>query len=485
MTPIEPNSVRGGRNASAFVPPLPASSFGGAAALARCAEGMGEAVETMSVHEVRRQMHLVRSARAVLDAREVALHRRMTELSVTPGSGCALDPTREIVHHAGLRRRDTQVIEVRASTVETVPMLGELLSAGATTAAHVDAVGQALKAAGDGREALLAHVPQIAERAVTMDADSFGRFVQRLSRDVQTDDGMSRFRHQQRTTELRMWNDRDGMVRVSGAFDPERGAMLAGCLDRQVEAMFHSGDREVPLDVAPGIDPNNHRRALALHRLCTRPAGSADGDPFDTRPARAEVVVHVDLATLQSGLHERSVCRTSQGTDIPHDVARRLACDADIIPVVLSGGSVPLDVGRAKRLATIHQRRALEATYPTCPIDECDVPFTRCVIHHLHPWEHGGDTALDNLVPLCTRHHHDVHDNGWQLDLDPETRRLTVTLPGRPVADAEVTDVELAENEPKGAGSRVNASAAVRGGVPPDGQALSRWVRTASKISPN
>lgn len=405
--------------------------------LVRLGDAISGSMDSLTVHDVRHRMHLVRSARAVIDAYELALHQRMTELSITPGLGCAIDPQREIVHHGGLRRREIRAIDARSSTVESAPVLGDLLACGATTSSHIDSVSVALATAGRNRDELLDRMPLIVERAVTMDADSFGRYMQKLSRDVQTDEGLGRFRQQQRSTELKIWNDRDGMTRVSGAFDPERGAVLAGCLERQVEAMFHSGDKEVPLDVAPGIDPNNHRRALALHALCSRrqASESSTGQGSDVRPTRAEIVVHVDLHTLRSGLHAQSVCRTSRGDDLPPAVARRLACEADIIPVVLSGQSVPLDVGRAKRLATVHQRRALEATNTTCVIDGCDVPFTRCVIHHLDPWENGGKTSLDNLVPLCTRHHHDVHDNGWSLDLHPRTRRVTLTLPGSRIDD--------------------------------------------------
>jgi hypothetical protein len=56
------------------------------------------------------------------------------------------------------------------------------------------------------------------------------------------------------------------------------------------------------------------------------------------------------------------------------------------------------------------------------------VPFHRCEIHHIHWFEHGGPTDLDNLVPLCSRHHHLVHDLGWHLHLAPD-RTLTITPP--------------------------------------------------------
>jgi hypothetical protein len=109
---------------------------------------------------------------------------------------------------------------------------------------------------------------------------------------------------------------------------------------------------------------------------------------------------------------------------------RRIACDAHIIPVVLNGEGVPLDVGRSRRLATDDQRRALRAIYRTCGIGDCDVPFDRCEIHHLREWTADqGETNLDSLIPGCSRHHHLVHEGGWRLELDPATRELTIFLP--------------------------------------------------------
>ncbi len=64
--------------------------------------------------------------------------------------------------------------------------------------------------------------------------------------------------------------------------------------------------------------------------------------------------------------------------------------------------------------------------YPTCAI--CDVRFDHCEIHHIIEWETDGPTDLNNLIPLCTVHHHRVHDDGWRIVLDPE-RMLTVIKP--------------------------------------------------------
>lgn len=389
---------------------------------------------SLSLNEVRAHMRLVASVQAVASARLLALDERMRDIAANAETQVPVDPARELVHNGGLRRRDVRSVDTQAAAADAAPQLGRLLAEGATTAGHLDAVGQALQIAGDGRDAFLERSDEIARRAAISTVDDFAKFVKRLAVEAQPDDGRSRFEQQQRSTFLKVRVDADGMTRGSFAFDPERGAALMGCLDRQVEAMFHSGDRDHRgtdrLDVAPGVDPNDHRRAIALHALCTRtPASGNDNTGVDAKPVRAEVIVHIDLHTLQQGLHRKGICRTSHGADLAPETARRLACEADIIPAVLDGPSVPLDVGRAKRLATMHQRRALEAVHDTCAIPECDVGFTRCVIHHLNPWEHGGPTDLHNMVPLCNAHHHAVHEGGWTVSLDPTTRRVTAAPP--------------------------------------------------------
>jgi hypothetical protein len=55
---------------------------------------------------------------------------------------------------------------------------------------------------------------------------------------------------------------------------------------------------------------------------------------------------------------------------------RRLCCDADILPVVFGSDGVVLDVGRAARLATADQRRALAAMYSRCGHPDCHVAYS-------------------------------------------------------------------------------------------------------------
>jgi hypothetical protein len=119
--------------------------------------------------------------------------------------------------------------------------------------------------------------------------------------------------------------------------------------------------------------------------------------------------------------------------EIPARVIAELAGDADIHAVVVRNGVVlyapgELDQGRTNRLANRAQRRALRALYNTCGIPGCTVGYDRCELHHIIWWRHDGTTDLDNLLPVCTVHHHKIHHDGWLITLGPN-RQLTLTLP--------------------------------------------------------
>lgn len=380
----------------------------------------------LSIDELRDRLASNKKLRAALDAENLEIVALLEAAAHHPTSPAFVVAEYELMEHAGFSKRDALATVARANVVAEAPVLRDALASGSLTSSHIDAVSRGLRLVGDERDKFLEKVPSLIESATTMSVGDFSTLVTKTAKGLVSDDGLATFENQRRSTFLKMWNDAEGMLHVRGAFDPLSAAVLQSRLAKEVEARFHSGDKDRPVVVHPWIEPNDHRRALALVALLDRDVVHTDSSVC----SRADVVVHVDLDTLVKGLREGSTHRTVFGADLPISTIRRLACDADIIPVVLNGDGVPLDVGRAKRLATAGQRRALEAAYETCAMPECTEAFHHCQIHHIDYWESGGPTDFGNMVPLCSRHHHDVHEGGWKINLHPGTRRLTVKPPG-------------------------------------------------------
>lgn len=137
------------------------------------------------------------------------------------------------------------------------------------------------------------------------------------------------------------------------------------------------------------------------------------------------VMVTLSLEQLQQQLaaatildDTTSMAPTSGGSmaNLSASQARRLACNAAIIPVVLGGRSELLDLGRSARLFSTAQRRALRLRDTTCRAEGCTIPTTWTEAHHIDPWSHGGPTNLENAISLCSFHHHRVHDPGFETE---------------------------------------------------------------------
>jgi hypothetical protein len=95
---------------------------------------------------------------------------------------------------------------------------------------------------------------------------------------------------------------------------------------------------------------------------------------------------------------------------------RKIACDADIIPVLLGGQGRILDIGRASRVFPPHIRKALTARDQGCACPGCTIPATWCEAHHITYWSRGGPTSTDNGTLLCS-HHHLIHKEQWTIQL--------------------------------------------------------------------
>ena len=110
------------------------------------------------------------------------------------------------------------------------------------------------------------------------------------------------------------------------------------------------------------------------------------------------------------------------GDPISPALARQLACEAGIIPVVLGGDSEILDVGRESRLHLKYQRIAIRVRDQHCTTLGCEWPAAMCHVHHNIPWTKGGKTSVNDGRLLCPRHHTYAHNPKYEMKTIPNGR---------------------------------------------------------------
>jgi Domain of unknown function (DUF222) len=208
-----------------------------------------------------------------------------------------------------------------------------------------------------------------------------------------------------RRVELSLSPDGEGGSWLRGRLDAEGTAVVRAALDPLSRPRPSTAD-------GPDLRPAGRRRGEALVEVCRRVL--AAGELPATGGDRPLVVVTVPLAALADGVGAGLL---EDGTPISPAAARRLACDAAILPAVLGGAGQPLDLGRARRLFTGPLRRALVLRDRGCAFPGCDRPPGWCEAHHLRHWATGGPTSLANGVLLCGTHHRLVEHGDWQVHL--------------------------------------------------------------------
>ena len=192
-----------------------------------------------------------------------------------------------------------------------------------------------------------------------------------------------------------------GMVRVDGDLDPEAGETLLTALGAVLDA--GSRARREDDDRTPG-----QRRADALGEICRQWLDLAER--HSVAGERPHVTVTVDADAIQGGSIGTS--EMDHVGPVDPEKARRLACDASVMRVVMRGRSEPLDVGRRTPVVPPAMRRAVIVRDRQCRFPRCGRPHSWCDAHHVVHWADGGSTALSNLVLLCRRHHRMVHRSG-------------------------------------------------------------------------
>ncbi len=121
------------------------------------------------------------------------------------------------------------------------------------------------------------------------------------------------------------------------------------------------------------------------------------------------VTIHVDESALAEGKGRAAV---------PVESVKRHCCDGSAVVMTETREGEPLSIGRRSRVIPTSLERAVRARDQHC----CVFPgcnnrrFLHC--HHVEHWTNGGETRLDNLMLLCSKHHTLVHEGGFTIRKD-------------------------------------------------------------------
>ncbi len=225
----------------------------------------------------------------------------------------------------------------------------------------------------------------------------------------------------QRCRELRM-GDEASIGSAASAFarrslsirrDPQRGMMIVRMelpLDTGElleKALDKARDDEVLEMPDPAESSWSAQQADAFTNMVTGfLSGTGNEKPSNNNYL---VTIHVDQSALQ-GKQGRSA--------LPIETVKRLCCDSHAVVLTENEKGEPLSIGRKSRIVPKGIERAVRARdnnrcrFPGCHHRR----FLDC--HHIEHWSNNGETSLDNLILLCTKHHTLVHEGGFRIETD-------------------------------------------------------------------
>ena len=201
-----------------------------------------------------------------------------------------------------------------------------------------------------------------------------------------------------------MWEDGHGKVHGRFTLDALHGAMLKKAL-----LAFAAPKHQASTGPLGERRPSPERMGQAFAEYLER-------YPVDRLPhtggLNATVVVTMTLDSLIGGLKAAQI---DTGQTISAALARKLACEAGIIPAVLGADGACSTSDVETRYFTTKQRIALAIRDKGCTAQGCDWPPGLTHAHHDTLWSLGGTTDLANGRLLCPGHHARAHDPTYTM----------------------------------------------------------------------
>jgi hypothetical protein len=296
-----------------------------------------------------------------------------------------------------------------ARALETLPLLAKALAHGELSYTKVRALTRV--ATPETEERLLA-----VGRAGTADhVERIVRGWRRLDRNAEAREDARRHT----TRALHVYQDEDGMVVLRGRLAPEVGAVLMQALAAAREVLYQQARGrsfdDSPADVSSQTPtmPQQQADALGLLAETALHHGIDPGAPGE----RYQVVVHVDAPVLADP-DQLGQSVLEDGARVSAETSRRLACDASRVVMQHARDGRVVEVAARTRTIPPALRRALHHRDRACRFPGCGVRFGQG--HHIRHWAQGGPTTLSNLALLCRRHHRAIHEEGYQVNREPD-----------------------------------------------------------------
>ena len=362
---------------------------------------MGGALWAMSDEQLRASLGDAEVLRSVLATAEAEVFAELERRTSAFDAETDLRRTQRVSNRRASRRAST------SRHIASHEPTRDALACGSITAEHADALCDAENehegAAGD-----------LIEKATQQGPDRFRDTVRRHCRERDGDEGASAAQKQFNRRSGKVFTKDDGMGVHTFELDPESN-------EAGIRALAYWIRRLKDLPPPPGAPESSVHDDIALIK--------ASG-----RQLMADAYIAMGNASLQAGLNgawaapaarllvmaDYSVItqtltgRLPDGTSLAPATIRRIACDAEILPGVFGGASEPLDLGLEFRLVSPAQRSALEARDRGCR--GCGAHPAFCQAHHIVHWADFGPTNLENLVLLCSKCHHLVHEGNHRVD---------------------------------------------------------------------
>lgn len=293
-----------------------------------------------------------------------------------------------------------------AKKLQAMPRTRKRLARGEITEEHANAAADAADRCGDADKA-----DRELQPTISAPADLFEKRSRDWASDNEANDAKEkRHRRQRGNRKLVLGTDKaDGSFSLYGTTDTTEGSELKKAIQAEADRLYREdGGREGAAECGRTAD---QRRLDALANLIKRGAGLLSNNKSKRPHPRHQGVIRIPIERY---LGDDTVDATLIGQGpLPKSVLDRVMCDIDLSPLIVDAEGNALWLGHSTRTATDQQWTALIDRDEGCVV--CGADPSYCEAHHIEFWNRGGPTDITNLVLLCTRHHHDLHEQHLEL----------------------------------------------------------------------